>query len=459
MDAIISFFQYIQSLGVSVMMPIIICILALCFRVKPGDAIRAGLTVGVAFIGLNLVIGIFGNNLGPTVQHIAELYGLELSVIDVGWPGVSAIAYASAAGALVIPLCLLTNAVMLMLKLTQTMDVDIWNFWHYALVAAFVEILTGNIVLSLIVAMLNFAIVLVIADNFVDGLEETNGLPGISIPNAFAAAFAPVALVINKVIDLIPGVRDIDIDFTKLQEKAGVFGEPIFIGTVLGALLGIVAQEDFASICTLAITMGAVLVLIPKMAALLMDGLLPISNAASDFMQEHFAGRGKIYIGLDSAVAIGHPVTLSVSLILVPIVVFLAVIIPGNKMVPFVDLAVIPYMFALITPMVRGNGFRCLVIGALVLAVGLLFSTDLAGLTTTMAANANIALPAGATQISSICDGSSPLLWLFVKLMELGIPGIVVIFAGTIALCVWNRMRIVKEAAAASVEASGAEGR
>ena len=359
MDAIISFFQYIQSLGVSVMMPIIICILALCFRVKLGDAIRAGLTVGVAFIGLNLVIGIFGNNLGPTVQHIAELYGLELSVIDVGWPGVSAIAYASAAGALVIPLCLLTNAVMLMLKLTQTMDVDLWNFWHYALVAAFVEILTGNIVLSLIVAMLNFAIVLVIADNFVDGLEETNGLPGISIPNAFAAAFAPVALVINKVIDLIPGVRDIDIDFTKLQEKAGVFGEPIFIGTVLGTLLGIVAQEDFASICTLAITMGAVLVLIPKMAALLMDGLLPISNAASDFMQEHFAGRGKIYIGLDSAVAIGHPVTLSVSLILVPIVVFLAVIIPGNKMVPFVDLAVIPYMFALITPMVRGNGFRC----------------------------------------------------------------------------------------------------
>ena len=37
-------------------------------------------------------------------------------------------------------------------------------------------------------------------------------------------------------------VRDIDIDFTGLQEKAGVFGEPIFIGTVLGAVLGIVAQ-------------------------------------------------------------------------------------------------------------------------------------------------------------------------------------------------------------------------
>lgn len=457
MDAIIGFFSFIQSLGVSVMMPIIIFVLALCFRVKASDAIRAGLTVGVAFIGLNLVIGLLGDNLGTAVQHIAEIYGLELSVIDVGWPGVSAIAYASAAGALVIPLCLLTNAIMLLLNMTQTMDVDIWNFWHYALVAAFVEILTGSLLLALVIAMLNFVIVLIIADNFVDGLEETNGLPGISIPNAFAAAFAPIAWVLNKIIDKIPGVRDIDIDFTGLQEKVGVFGEPIFIGTVLGAVLGIVAQQSFQEITTLAITMGAVLVLIPKMAALLMDGLLPISNAAGDFMQEHFASRGKIYIGLDSAVAIGHPVTLAVSLILVPVVVFMAVIIPGNKMVPFVDLAVIPYMFALITPLVRGNGFRCLVIGAFVLAFGLLFSTDVAGLTTQMAMNAGIALPEGASQISSICNGSSPLLWIFVKLMELGPLGIGAIIVGTLALAVWNRMRILKEAKADAAAADATD--
>lgn len=450
MEAIISFFSYIQSLGVSVMMPIIIFVLALCFRVKLGNAIRSGLIVGVAFLGLNLVIGLLGDNLGSAVQRIAEIYGLELTVTDVGWPGVSAIAYASAAGALIIPLCLITNAVMLMLKLTQTMDVDIWNFWHYALVAAFVEILTGSLPLALFVAMLNFAIVLIIADNFVDGLEETNGLPGVSIPNAFAAAFAPIALLINKLLDKIPVIRDIDLDFGHLQEKLGVFGEPIFIGTVLGAILGIASQQSFAQITNLAITMGAVLVLIPKMAALLMDGLLPISEAAGEFMQKHFADRGKIYIGLDSAVAIGHPVTLSVSLILVPIVVFMAVIIPGNKMVPFVDLAVIPYMFALITPMVRGNGFRCLLIGALVLAVGLLFSTDLAGLTTTMAINAGIDLPAGAAQISSICDGSSPLLWVFVKLMELGAVGLVAITTATVALAIWNRHRIVKESTSES---------
>ena len=84
MEAIISFFSYIQSLGVSVMMPIIIFVLALCFRVKLGNAIRSGLIVGVAFLGLNLVIGLLGDNLGSAVQRIAEIYGL--TVTDVGWP-------------------------------------------------------------------------------------------------------------------------------------------------------------------------------------------------------------------------------------------------------------------------------------------------------------------------------------------------------------------------------------
>ena len=80
----------------------------------------------------------------------------------------------------------------------------------------------------------------------------------------------------------------------------------------------------------MAVFMGAVMVLIPKMAALLMEGLMPVSDAASSFIQKHFQNRGKIYIGLDSAVGTGHPVTLTMALILVPVSIFLAFILPGN---------------------------------------------------------------------------------------------------------------------------------
>jgi PTS system galactitol-specific IIC component len=192
--------------------------------------------------------------------------------------------------------------------------------------------------------------------------------------------------------------------------------------------------------------MGAVLVLIPKMASLLMEGLLPISDAASEFISKKFSNRGKMYIGLDSAVGVGHPLTLSVSLILVPLTVFMAVILPGNKVLPFADLAVIPWMFVLITPVVNGNGFRALVNGIVVLAAGLLISTNLSPLITTAAVNANYTLPSGAAQISSICDGANPLTWAIVRLNDFGWIGMGIVAVIAVGLALINRNRILKEA-------------
>ncbi|MFG5630122.1 PTS transporter subunit IIC, partial [Enterococcus faecalis] len=49
-------------------LPIIITILGLVFRMKLGDAIKAGLTVGVGFIGLTLVVGLLNDSLSPAVE-------------------------------------------------------------------------------------------------------------------------------------------------------------------------------------------------------------------------------------------------------------------------------------------------------------------------------------------------------------------------------------------------------
>ena len=54
MDAIISFFTFLQGLGVSVMMPIISTIISYCLGAGFGKSLKAGLMVGVGFIGLNL---------------------------------------------------------------------------------------------------------------------------------------------------------------------------------------------------------------------------------------------------------------------------------------------------------------------------------------------------------------------------------------------------------------------
>ncbi|MNM50617.1 Galactitol permease IIC component [compost metagenome] len=446
MSQILGFFSAIQGLGATVMMPIIIFVFGLVLGTEKGKALRAGLTVGVGFIGLNLVIGALGTNLGPAVEQMITRFGLSLSVIDVGWPAAAAIAFASTVGMVIIPVCLLVNIVMIITNTTQTVDVDIWDYWHFAFTGALVAIVTGSQTMGLIAAILNMVIIMVIGDYTAPGVEKTLGLPGVSLPHGFTGAYAPIAIVINKIIDMIPGVRKIDINMEKVQQRFGVFGEPIIIGTALGLVIGAVAGYGYGDVLKLGISMGAVLVLIPKMASLLMEGLLPISDAASEFISKRFSNRGKMYIGLDSAVGVGHPLTLSVSLILVPLTVFMAVILPGNKVLPFADLAVIPWMFVLITPVVNGNGFRALVNGIVVLAAGLLISTNLAPLITTAAVNANYTLPSGATQISSICDGANPLTWAIVRLNDFGWIGMGIVAVIALGLALINRNRILKEA-------------
>ena len=437
MQYIIDFFSYINGLGASVMMPIILTIFGVILGAKFGKALRGGLTVGVGFIGLNLAVGLIGTYLAPAVQEMADRFHLSLTTVDVGWPAAAAIAMGTTIGLIIIPIGLIVNIIMLLTNTTQTIDVDIWNYWHFAFTGSLVAIVTDNLAYGIIAAVINIIIVFVIADYTAPKAEEVLGMPGVSLPHGFTAAFVPFAIVVNWIID---------INIEKLQKKFGVFGEPIIIGTVLGLVIGVLAGYPLKDILTCGIYLGAALVLIPKMAALLMEGLMPISEAAQGFISKRFSNRGKIYIGLDSAVGVGHPVTLTVSLILVPVAVFLAVILPGNTVLPMTDLSVLPYMFVLIVPLVGGNGFRAIITGIVALIGGLYISTDLAAVTTSVAHTVDAATYDGVTKISSICDGANPLTWLIYRAGNLSIIALVVVGIVALALAFLNRQRIIKAA-------------
>ncbi len=124
------------DLGATVILPVVIFLLGLFFRQKIGAAFRSGLTIGVAFVGIFLVIDLLVKNLGPAAQAMVKNLGVSLNVIDVGWPATSSIAWASSVAAFIIPLGIIVNVVLLVTKVTKTMNVDIWNFWHYTFTAA-----------------------------------------------------------------------------------------------------------------------------------------------------------------------------------------------------------------------------------------------------------------------------------------------------------------------------------
>lgn len=145
-----------------------------------------------------------------------------------------------------------------------------------------------------------------------------------------------------------------NIDAQEIQKRYGMVGDPVIIGVVLGLIFGPAAGEGFKGCASLMITVAAIMVLFPRMIRLIVEGLMPISDGARKFFQKYFKGR-EVYIGLDTAVTLGHPTTIAVGLLLIPIMLILASILPGNKVLPLADLPVAPFFICMATVIHRGT--------------------------------------------------------------------------------------------------------
>jgi PTS system galactitol-specific IIC component len=424
----------IDNLGATVVLPVFIFLLAWAMGAKPARAFRAGVTIGIAFIGINLVIGLMWGALSGVGQAMVTNTGIQRDVVDVGWPSAAAIAFGSSVGLWVIPIALLVNVILLFTNVTKTLNVDIWNFWHFAFIGSMVVAATGNLVYGLVAAAIAAAFALFLADWTAKAVQHFYGLPGISIPHLTSAPMVPIAIATNWVIDRIPGVRNWNADTDTIQKKFGVIGEPVIQGLVIGIILGIIGYYNAGDAATViskvlqtGMNLAAVMLLLPRMVKILMEGLIPVSEAARTFMQKRAGGR-EFYIGLDSAILIGHPAAISSSLILVPLVILLSIILPGNRVILFADLAIIPFVVAMAAPLMKGNVVRIIIAGFITLGVGFYIATSMADLFTSAAVSAGFALPENALRITSIGDGFLWPQWLFTNLIAgLGIIGLVIL--------------------------------
>lgn len=444
-------FSYIISLGASVMMPIIFTVIGLCIGMKFGQALKSGLYVGVGFVGLGVVTALLTTNFNDPLKAICDLYHLQLNVFDMGWPAAASVAYNTAVGALIIPICLGINVLMLLTKTTSTLNIDLWNYWHFAFIGAVAYFVMGeSLAWGYFAAIVCYIITLVLADITAPKFQKYYDLDGISIPQPFCQSFMPFAVVINKLLDKIPGFSRLDVDAEGLKRKFGVFGEPLLLGVIVGILIGVAAHFDVKMVLTLGVTMGAVMELIPRITKLFIDGLKPISVKAQEMVDKHLHGR-KVHIGMSPALVIGHPTTLVVSILLIPTVLIISVILPGNQFLPLASLAGMFYLFPIVLPYTKGNVVKTFIIGLVALIFGLYFVTDMAP-DFTLAANAVFEatkdkaaqIPQGFT--GGALDFASSLIgWVIYKLtcyVRYVGPGILVLL--TVALMVYNHKQIVK---------------
>lgn len=458
--------SYVSDLGAAVVLPVLITIFGLILGQRFPQAFKAGVTIGIGFIGINLVIGLMGSTVGPAATQMANNLGVDLSIPDVGWPASAAIAFGSNVGAIIIPLGILVNVVLLAIGLTRTFNIDLWNFWHFAFVGSLIAVLTGQFWLGVAAAMIHMVVILAIADLTAPIVQKYFGYEGISFAHGTSGPYALLAVPFNWLFDRIPGFKRLDASPESIQRRFGFFGDTMIIGLVLGLLIGLFGWDAEADLRTnsitilvLAISLAAVMMLLPRMVALLMEGLMPISESARDFVQRRFPGR-QFHIGLDTAVAVGNPAVLATSLVLVPITVIVAIALAplGNQVLPLVDLATIPFIVAVMVPIFRGNIVRSVIAGAIVIAGGLFISTITAPQFTEVATQSGFDNESGAPLIASLVDGANPMTGLVFGLGNLGGWGILVfgvLAVGFAVLVARNERK--RERAAAAVAAQEAE--
>lgn len=182
MDVLLSAFKALIDAGSYVMLPIIITIIGLIFRLPLSKAFKSGITITCGFVGINLLVNLLKSAVSPAASAMVTNFGLNLDVTDVGWGAISSITWASPIVAFLVFEILGINILMLVLKATKTMDVDIWNYHHMMIAGILVYYVTENIVWALIATAMTAIMTLKFADWTAPLIEHFFGIPDVTLP-------------------------------------------------------------------------------------------------------------------------------------------------------------------------------------------------------------------------------------------------------------------------------------
>ena len=188
------------------------------------------------------------------------------------------------------------------------------------------------------------------------------------------------------------------------------------LGFLLGVFLGVLAGYDFRRTAELAVQIAAVLFLLPQCGGLIGTSMSEVSTA----LRERLAGRLKgrtVVIALDTGFLMTNASVMTTGLVLMPLAMGLAFVVPGNRMLPAGDLPNLISIFSLSVLIFRGNVIRAVLAALPVVAAFLWVGTWMAPLITRLGAQSGVAgLASGGVQVTAFTDGGHPVRWWLLEL-------------------------------------------
>lgn len=408
-----------DTFGSAIFVPVMLFFVAKVLKVKTSKAFSSALYAGVGLTGFTLILNSYTPIVSSVVQKMIDQTGINLPVFDVGWQATSIVAYATDIGMIYIVIALVLQSGLFFLKVTDVFQPsDLWNNYSYMVWGSMIYLATGNMFLGIGIMVLLNLYSLLISDLLARRWSTYYNYPRSTIialhniePTIFGIAMDPLW---NRL-----GLHKVKLNPQILQKKLGFLGEPISLGLFLGLFLGILgnltalnALESWGEIAGVAIATSAVMAIFPKIAGIFAQAFAPISQAASKSARKSEQGEREWYLGVNDATGYGEPATLISGIVLIPLMVALAMVLPGNEALPVVDLLALPYMVQGLIAISKGNIAKTVLNGAIWFSLGLYMCTLTAPLFTDIASSVGITLPAGALLITSFNILGKPLFGL-----------------------------------------------
>lgn len=404
---------YLTSLGGAGILAMMMMILGLVVRLGFGKALRAAITAAIGFIGLSLCTDTLIAYIAPVVMGISENLGINRPIMDLGV--IITDSWAAPLTGLVLIVGILLNTLLFAVKFTKTFHIDFWNYWHFAGCAAIVFAATRNPLIALLSSCIFMAIAWKTADWLAPKQQEMFGIEGCTWPTGATIPSALIGVPVIRLCQKIPGLKNLNVDSEKLQSKLGVFGELSVFGFFLGILLGAVATLPVNQCIQTGFYLAAAMVLIPKMVGIMMEGLLPITEAAKEFAMKHLKGR-EVWLGIDASTILGHPATMTVTMLMTPIAVLLSAFLPGSGVILAASVVALPWAISPLTAEAKGNIVHMLIAAVVCITVFTYTATFIAPYVTEMLV-INGANPG--SLVTCMSEASNPLTSIIVWICKL----------------------------------------
>lgn len=416
------FKSFLDTFGVTILVPLVIFALCLAIKVDIKKAFRAAVFMAIGLTAFNIILGILWGQLSTVMSLISANIGRTFDVVDIGWPAAAAIVYNNSLGMMYFIIGLVWNLLLFGTKVTDTFEpTDIWNYYYFVVWGLMVQFATGSFWIGLLACLFNNLFVLLIADVLAPALQEYYGYDGLTC-TCFCVTNISILAAIVRWIFIKLKFKEVKLDPDTIQKKLGFLGEPAMIGIIMGLIMGIVAYakklgtaSTWAGIFTFAFTLAAMLVIYPTVSGMFVKGLIPVSQTMNARMRSGNIKRKFFNIGIDPAVYFGETATLTTGLLLIPILVITAVLLPGNRTIPLADIPAMPFMAIGAIAVFQGNIFNAAITGTIWYSIVHYICSDTAALFTQAALKAGTTMVEGATYINSWCVAAQPPLYVFYK--------------------------------------------